>query len=225
MPSGIPSNLHLHLIVLPRRDHLRDSDIRATLHASLLEQYGADPNTLIRHEVGLCAGERRIDVVLVNGELAGYEIKSDEDTLNRLAGQAETYGRVLDRAILVTTQRHLSHALDALPAWWGVMEAHPKRGDVHLRTVRKPALNDQHDAFSLVQLLWRDEVLAELSLRGKSKGLRKKARHYLWTALADAVPLDELRAVVRTGLKARPEWPGGELRVPHDVTPHKTATE
>ncbi len=203
---------------------MRDSEIRWALHASLLAQYGSDPDTLIRHEVGLCAGERRIDVVLVNGELAGYEIKSDQDTLYRLAGQAETYSRVLDRATLVTTRHHLDSALFVLPDWWGVTVARAERGEIHLDSVRKPALNEQHDAFSLVQMLWREEALTELRLRQKGQGLYKKARHYLWVALAEALSLDELRSVVRGRLKARRDWPGGQLRAPYGVTVHKPAT-
>ncbi len=204
---------------------MRDPDIRLALHASLLGQYGNEPDTLIRHEVGLCAGERRIDVILVNGELAGYEIKSDEDTLHRLAGQAETYNRVLDKAILVTTRRHLDSALFALPNWWGVAVARAEHGEICLESVRKPALNAQHDAFSLAQMLWREEALTELRLRDKGQGLYKKARHYIWVALAEALSLDELRSVVRARLKARRDWPGGQLRAPYGVTVHKPATE
>lgn len=204
---------------------MRDSDIRATLQASLLAEYGADPDTLIRHEVGLCAGERRIDVVLVNGLLAGYEIKSDKDTLDRLAGQADIYGRVLDQAFLVTTKLHLADALAELPSWWGAIEASTKGGEVVLRTVRRARRNRQHDAGSLVQMLWRDEALAELNLRGKGKGFSKKARFYVWAALADAVSINELRAIVRERLKGRPEWPGGQLRVPYDAKRHPPATE
>ena len=210
---------------MSKEDGLRDSDIRATLHASLLAEYGADPDTLVRHEVGLCAGERRIDVVLVNGLLAGYEIKSDKDTLDRLAGQADIYGRVLDQAILVTTKLHLADALAELPSWWGVIEASTKDGEVVLRTVRRARLNRQHDAKSLVQMLWRDEALAELNLRGKGKGFSKKARFYVWAALADGVSINELRAIVRERLKGRPEWPGGQLRVPHDAKHRTIATE
>ena len=91
---------------------MRDADIRRALHLALQTEHSSDPDTLIRHEVGVNAGKRRIDVVLVNGELTGYEIKSDEDTLARLAGQSEAYVEVLDRAILVTSQRHLDAATD-----------------------------------------------------------------------------------------------------------------
>jgi len=101
-----------------------------------------EPDTLIRHEVGLCASERRVDMAVVNGEFIGYEIKSDEDTLVRLSGQAEAYSRVLDRAVLVTTRRHIDAALRELPEWWGVIVATEDGGNVHLCFVRSPSRND-----------------------------------------------------------------------------------
>jgi len=42
-------------------------------------------------------------------------------------------------------------------------------------------------------------------------GLTKKARHYVWLALSQALSLDELRGVVRSRLKARRDLPGGQL--------------
>ena len=202
-----------------RMSTTRDCDIRLVLEAKLVQEHGDEPDTLIRHEVGICAGKRRIDVALVNGELAGYEIKSDVDTLARLTGQAEAYSSVLDRAILVTTERHLDGALAMLPRWWGIVVAHSEQSNIRLETLRDPRLNDKHDAFSLVQLLWREEALNELRLRGMGRGLSNKARHHVWVALVDSVPVDELRSIVRTRLKARPEWPGGQLRGQSDVIP------
>lgn len=203
---------------------MRDSDIRLALDALLRASHAGEQNTVIRHEVGICAGKRRIDVATINTEIIGYEIKSDEDTLNRLEGQAEIYGHVLDKAILVTTKRHLDSALSMLPNWWGVMVARIEHGDICLESVREPALNDQYDPFSLAQLLWREEALMELRLRDKDQGLSKKARHYVWTALADAVSLNDLRSIVRARLKARPMWPGGQLHGSYDVTPQTTTS-
>ena len=207
-----------------RMSTIRDCDIRLALEAKLVQQHGDEPNTLIRHEVGICAGKRRIDVALVNGELTGYEIKSDMDTLVRLTGQAEAYGSVLDRAILVTTQRHLDRALVMLPNWWGIIVAHVEQSNIRLEIFRDPGLNDKHDAFSLAQLLWREEALDELRLREMGLGLSNKARHYVWTALVDAISVNDLRSIVRTRLKARPEWPGGQLYGQSDVTPRRTTS-
>ena len=160
--------------------------------------------------MGLCAGQRRVDLALVNGELTGYEIKSDEDTLRRLAGQSEAYGRVLDRAVLVTTERHVAAATTHLPEWWGVTTASISDGEVTLTVVREPQLNHQIDPFALSQLLWRDEAMEELRARNLHRGLSKQARHYVWVALAEALAIGELRDVVRARLKARREWSGDQ---------------
>ena len=61
----------------------RDCDIRLALENRLVQQHSNEPDTLIRHEVGICAGKRRLDMAVVNGEFTGYEIKSDADTLAR----------------------------------------------------------------------------------------------------------------------------------------------
>lgn len=191
---------------------MRDGDIRHELDTLLRRQHADDPDTLIRHEMGLCAGERRIDLALLNGEFAGYEIKSDEDTLLRLLGQAEVYGRVLDRVTLVTTSRHSQKSERLIPSWWGILIARQERGRISFETVREANINTGLDAFSLAQLLWRDEALDELRIRRLSKGLTKRARHYIWEALAHAVPIEELRDLVRERVKVRPDWSGGQPR-------------
>ena len=197
---------------------MRDVDIRRELDAILHCQHSGDGDTLIRHEVGLCANERRIDIAVFNGEISGYEIKSDADTLNRLFRQAGAYGRVLDRVTLVTTLRHLEKAVDLLPSWWGVVVAKQDQGHVILKSMRKPCINTELDPFSLAQLLWRSEALEELKARGLSKGLSKKARHYIWLTLAEAIDIEELRVLVRERVKVRPEWLAGQRRVQNDAT-------
>lgn len=208
----------------PLGERMRDGDIRRELDDQLRRRHAEEPDTLIRHEMGLCAGERRIDVALLNGEISGYEIKSDEDTLFRLLGQATVYAQVLDRVTLVTTPRHQEAAAGLLPLWWGIMVARQKRGRITLKTIREPAANRRLDPFSLAQLLWRDEALDELKSRGLGRGLSKKARHYVWLALAENVAIEELRDLVRERIKARPEWPGGRLHAQDGVTRPIVAT-
>ena len=204
---------------------MRDGDIRRELDALLRQRHADDPNTLIRHEMGLCAGKRRVDIALLNGEMSGYEIKSDEDTLFRLLGQADAYGRVFDRVTLVTTSRHREKSMDLLPLWWGIIVARQERGYVILETVREPDFNTELDPFALAQLLWRDEALDVLRDRGLSKGLSKKARYYVWLTLAQAVAIEELRIIVRERVKGRPEWLGAPPHVQSDATHPTVATE
>ncbi len=203
---------------------LRDSDIRGALD-SLLWQVHATDNSLIRHELGVCAGSRRIDVAVVNGEFAGYEIKSDEDSLIRLAQQADAYGRVLDRAVIVTTSRHLDGAMTMLPEWWGVMVARHEHQQIVLESKRLPNVNDRHDPYALAQLLWREEALEELRVRGKARGLSGKSRHYVWIALAAGVSLAELRAIVRKRLRERPSWTADPRRGRDDAMSRMPATQ
>lgn len=205
--------------------HMRDTDIRQALDSRLRDQHGHESDTLIRHEFGLCAGSRRVDVAVVNGEITGYEIKSDEDTLARLAGQAETYGRVLDRAVIVTTARYVEKSMAKLPDWWGVMVARTEEDSVVLDKAKHGERNEQVQPFAVAQLLWRDEALQVLRSRGLGKGLSRKARHYVWQELSEALPLPELRDVVRQCIKERPVWSDGRQRAPRDATLRTPATE
>jgi hypothetical protein len=205
---------------------VREHQIRACLLLALLDRHRADPATLIRQELGLCAGARRVDLAVINGELAGFEIKSDQDTLDRLAGQAAAYGQVLDRVTLVTTDRYLDRAAALVPDWWGLIradpaDAAPAGGDdsaahaagaacaVVLTQVRPAAVNTGQDPFAVAQLLWRDEALSILRARGLHHGLQRKRRWIIWQHLAGTVPLPELQYLVREQLRARRAWPGG----------------
>jgi hypothetical protein len=192
---------------------MRDPEIRHALDAILRAEHATEPNTLIRHELGLCAGNRRVDVAVINGELAGWEIKSDVDTLARLAGQADAYARVLDRATLVTTEKYVTRAATLLPGWWGLMVAAPGSPRPTLIVVRAGDINTSVDPFSVAQLLWRSEALDELRERRLSRGLANKARHYVWERLVESLSLDDLKSVVRTRLRARVDWPDAWSRL------------
>lgn len=56
---------------------LGDSDIRPVLRSRLRLKHANDTDTVVIEELGLCRGQVRVDVSVVNGLLHGYEIKSD----------------------------------------------------------------------------------------------------------------------------------------------------
>lgn len=185
---------------------MRDIDVRRALRAQTLAKHYADPRSRVIEELGLCQGEARVDLAVVNGSLHGYEIKSERDTLNRLGQQAEAYGLVFDEMTLVLSEKHLASALEQIPPWWGVVVASPNRAGIGLRHHRKGKRNKTLSAFHLAQLLWRNETLRVLEGIGQSRGFASKPRTVLWQALADAVPLSTLRRVVRETLKVRAAW-------------------
>ncbi|GAA5192447.1 hypothetical protein GCM10023322_52050 [Rugosimonospora acidiphila] len=151
-----------------------------------------------------------MDVAVINGDISGFEIKSDEDKLARLAGQVDMYGRVLDRAALVTTDRYVAAALTLIPAWWSVWIAKQDNGIVALANLRAGHRNASVEPFAVAQLLWREEAMAELRARELHRGLSGVRRWFVWQRLAESVELEELQAIVRGALRARRNWPGGQ---------------
>ncbi|ARF67862.1 hypothetical protein B7C51_08510 [Paenibacillus larvae subsp. pulvifaciens] len=185
-----------------------DADIRATLHAALRREHAeklAQP--LILDELSLCQGDGRIDIVLIDYLLQGYEIKSERDTLERLPRQIEVYNKVLDRITIVTAPCHMDEVIKIVPEWWGIMKAEmDENGRMNLISYREALNNPDINAFSLAQLLWRDEAIEILKRRRLHKGLLSKPRNMLWSALSKRLNLQELRREVIHKLMIRVKW-------------------
>lgn len=181
---------------------LGDAEIRLALRARLLVDQG-EGEAMVIDELGVCRGQVRIDLAVVNGVLHGYEIKSDRDSLRRLEGQIELYSKVLDRVTLVVGDRHLAKAVNIVPCWWGVLRVHANQNGPRFKTVRRERKNPCRDARSLVELLWLDDAIALLARRDAARGVRGKPRRIVWDRVCEYFELDEIAAVVRARLKAR----------------------
>jgi hypothetical protein len=188
---------------------MKDSDIRQVVLSDLGREYEGDPDTVIIEELGLCQGEARVDIAVVDGSIHGFEIKSDQDTLTRLPGQVEIYSRSLNRVTLVVGSRHLDQALRVIPKWWGVIVAKEKSGQMRFKTRRKGESNRCLDPSAVVQLLWRDEAFEALKERGLHRGLANRPRSILWKKLTEHLSIEELAALVRNILKSRENWRSG----------------
>jgi hypothetical protein len=193
---------------------MRDVDIRRVLRQQLNRSFKADDATMIIEELGLCRGSVRVDIAVVNGALKGYEIKSEKDTLTRLAAQAATYNRIFETMTVVVAERHLRATETLIPDWWGIQVAtyHDSSSPITIDHIRDESPNPGVDPDLLVQLLWRDEVLDLLHQLNASKSLRRKPRLVLWEVLARTAPLPQLQDMVRSCLKSRPRWRVDEQR-------------
>lgn len=197
MLSRSPLSLARRRSATPSRDH----DVRALLKQHLADVHAGTP-TLILDELGLCEGDVRVDVAAINGELAGFEIKSPADSLARWPKQRRGYSKVVDRAWLVAPDK----ALDAAraPAWWGLIRIIETPNQLAIRVLREAKLNPSPDPLAVAQLLWHAEALAVLEKRGTARGVRSKRRAFAWERLVETLTLDELRAEVRAALRERP---------------------
>lgn len=189
---------------------MNDLDIRLALLTYLQRLHAGDPDTLVVEEVNVCRGTSRVDLAVVNQRLHGYEIKSQRDTLGRLAAQLQDYNLVFDQVTVVIGLRHLTGVLAALPTWCGIILANWEQGQVVLEPFREARQNLFRDPHSLAQLLWREEALEILERHGFARGVKSKPRPALWQRLAESLALEDLAGEVCTALRAR----GSSWRAP-----------
>lgn len=182
---------------------LCDQEIRSSLINNLSLRYQNVPEAIVIEELGLCQGRVRVDVALVNGNLHGFEIKSDRDKLVRLERQVEYYSRVLSRVTLVVGMRHVDKAALIVPSWWGILTAKPSPRGVAFNQRRKGRQNPSPDARALVELVWLDEALQLLEARNAVRGFRGKPRSLVWDRVCELYSISEINAFACARLKAR----------------------
>ncbi len=185
---------------------MKDIDIRKALLKKLEKKSCLDEGTLIIEELGLCCGEVRVDLAVVNGYIHGYEIKSEQDTLKRLPNQLKIYCRTLESITFVVNYDHLENVKRMIPSWCGILQANNNEGRVELVQIRRSLRNPSLDPTSIVQLLWRDEALEILRERHLHQGIVSKPRAVLWNRLVECLSIDELCSVIRFKLKTRQGW-------------------
>ena len=78
-----------------------DRDVRLAVLNKVLKEHINDTSTLVIEEMGVNHGRNRVDIAVINGEIHGYELKSDSDNLLRLPKQAEAYSNIMDKVTLV----------------------------------------------------------------------------------------------------------------------------
>ena len=183
------------------------SAIRDALRATLSSHRSDVKSPLVLEELGICRGQVRVDLAVVDDVFHGYEIKSDRDNLRRLVRQVDFYSDVFDRATLVVGDRHLSEATDSLPRWWGITRFVIKEGRVVFRPIRHARPNPGRVPRALVEFLWRDEVLTLLKARDLDIGVRSKPRRELWDRMCSYFELDDIADAVKAHLTARKDAP------------------
>lgn len=183
-----------------------DKDVRNAVWKKLSSKYGEDKNTKLVQEMGVWSGTVRIDIAVINGELSGFELKSDKDTLERLPFQSELYSKVFDKINLVVGSKHAFKAKTLIPSWWGVIVATQEKSGVSLEISKTSEENPSPDPYLIAQLLWKDEALNVLESFNLAKGWRGKRIKLIHQRLATELPLKDLKFHVRETLKKREDW-------------------
>jgi hypothetical protein len=188
------------------KKHITDCDIRRAIRVTLIPDIVGDSGGRIVEEMTICSGGARVDLAVINGNLHGFEIKSEADTLVRLAGQITAYNQVFDTMTIICGAKHLDAITTIIPEWWGIYSVKYNLCAVELTKVRCAEMNQEVCGLALAQLLWKSELAALLNEAGLKKGISSKPCRELWQIVSNTFSTDALRDKVREILKFRADW-------------------
>ena len=175
---------------------LNDADIRPILKLYLERQC---PRWYVLDEIEVADGCRRADVVTVcDQDDHCYEIKGDNDSINRAVQQAQAFDYAFTRCTLVTTEKHVSNAERLMPAYWGIAVCDGVGIQLHRAAEATPEFN----TYTALSGLWRDELWRIAELKGCH--LRKSyGRHKLYLQINSQVEPGEIRRLYRVGIRRK----------------------
>src|SRR5438552_1822628 len=189
------------------RSYMNDHAIRKSFHKAVLNHHHSAKHTLVLDELGLMHGACRADIAVVNGKLIVFEIKSDEDSLNRLQMQVQAYNAVFDLISIVVGERYRETIPRRVPPHWGIVTTRvDKLGNVRFRLHRRATDNPNVKPTAVARLLWRDEAIEILRSSNAPAHMFRAPRGRIYKFLARTLPLQELKMLVRGQLKTRKNW-------------------
>jgi len=184
---------------------MQDNDIRILLRPYLKRENKKIRGTIIVEELDLCSGLSRIDIAVINGVIHGYEIKSEQDTLNRLPNQINYFNKSLEKISVVTNNSHLKQIRKQIPQWWGLLVIKNDGKNNTVTELRKAKNNPLLDSLSLLQVLWKEELIALID-KYRVKVSRHSNKKKLRESIADSLGNSILSQEVRLALKSRQNW-------------------
>ena len=184
---------------------MNDPEIRQLLHAHLTDYLAVLDELPIGNTIGAMT---RADVVALGaGQLHGFEIKGEGDTLKRIPLQVSCYGHVFAAINFVVVEKHLLKLTPLVPTWAGLWVASPGQ----LACTRAAGPNPAQSKSWLAGLLWQVELVA--FLKSHDVPVRSRWRVWeCWEALEAAahISVQQLEACVSDCLLDR--LPGRERR-------------
>ena len=177
---------------------LSDRDIREPLFDYREERYG---KVRVMEEKQM--GRSRADIVMVlPGELAGIEIKSDADTYARLERQVKDYDRFFDRNYVVVGSTHAMHVGEHVPEYWGIISAEWLDGRVDFYVIREAARNPKVELRCKIRILWRPEMADIQEICGMAR-YGGKSKEFVRERIVERVPEEILNGLISEELFER----------------------
>jgi hypothetical protein len=179
-----------------QREAVREPQLKAAVIDALFAHCWIDADTVVVSEMPLPRGDRRADLVLANGKLIGFEIKSFADTTVRLSAQASAFLDQFEGLVVVVDERHYNDAERMLPPAAGIFTSHNRNGRVEIEFRRKAHIRALNRAASVrlmhatdLRRLARDHGLSltSTSRYGVEKVIEALPDHILRKGALDSV--------------------------------------
>jgi len=180
---------------------LNEQDIKAAVIGRIRARAGRE-NAVLINEMVFGSNSRRADLVVANGHLVAFEIKSDLDTLRRLDGQVSDYLARFDKLVLVVSSKFLKCALD-FDERVGVWESfRNEKGVVKIRVVRPGRLKSITSRDNLCEFLLKRELVDLIRNETGAIGCGSLSREAL-EGLSKNISVSKIRTYVIDSIKFR----------------------
>jgi hypothetical protein len=146
-----------------RREGFRDEYVykSALVHKILLGRHSLRTASVLNE---FRVGECKADLAIINGTSTVYEVKSERDSLVRLARQVRTYSEVFARVYVVTADAHLKGVADSISEEVGIMRLNER---FQISIIREAMDNpDRTSPTSIFDSIRTEEARMVLSLFG-----------------------------------------------------------
>lgn len=186
---------------------MTDQVVRAAFHRHVLKKAHECTDTFVVDELSLKNGLVRADIAVLNGQLVGYEIKTEKDNLKRLANQILVYNEVFDKAFIIVSEKHLIKASELLPDWWGIYIIRSKPNEkIHFKCARKAKINKIKSSLAIAKFLWKSEAIALLHSYNGENIKQSTTKETLYNLIASTYDPTTLGQITLTYLKKRKDW-------------------
>jgi len=213
---------------LGRRDKrldINDASIREALIPFLLSPVPKpwdlfDTLCLLVEEFGIATGKCRADIsVFATGSggptITGMEIKSNQDSLSRLASQSAAYSEYFTHCWIVVGDKLIRPAVSALPRNWGILSVKRRMSGSLFFTTIRPAHSGEVDFYKWLDLLFREEVLDIFRSYSVQSNITRRPKDYLVQFWRELFSPEQTRKLVWDTLVNRSDWRRRELATLH----------
>src|SRR5580692_6742642 len=132
-PSKCVSALFDAAFVLLKREGYRHEYIykAALTHKILLGKHSLQTASMLNEfRVGKC----KADLAILNGTATVYEVKSERDSLSRLARQVAAYSTVFAKVYVIAAESHVEAVAKTVPEFVGILRLNRRH---HISTMRE----------------------------------------------------------------------------------------